>query len=411
MVDVLANDLVAAGSRVSVSLVAPPAGVRLRSDTGPIEMDAPDRVDGRSIEVVYRITDGLDSSQTTVTLRTAGGLQQPTGRLRRLRRRRRRALGDGRRADRRLAATTSGSTSGAYDPDGPFEDLVVADVYAPPGIATRIEGGRVTVERAEQPMVVPFRVEDADGGAATGSLYVPAADSGLPFVDPDALITLKPGQKRDVDLADYVTNPSGGPVAFTLKSRIWASPLTKLDATVTADGGFRVSAAASYSGPGAVVFEVTTGTSVDDPDGVKAILSVPVQVGETRPILRCPEDPIDVAQAESVRIDVGALCHVWTAVPAQVAQLSWSADFDDDSDPGLTAVTSGRRRRRGERLVGDPARRDRHLAGRGRQQQTRPDPDPGRPHAAAVAGADPGLHAQGGRVADHRPRAATSPRR
>ena len=155
-------------------------------------------------------------------------------------------------------------------------------------------------------MVVPFRVEDADGGAATGSLYVPAADSGLPFVDPDALITLKPGQKRDVDLDDYVTNPSGGPVAFTLKSRIWASPLTRLDATVTADGGFRVSAAASYSGPGAVVFEVTTGTSVDDPDGVKAILSVPVQVGETRPILRCPEDPIDVPQAESVRIDVGA---------------------------------------------------------------------------------------------------------
>ncbi len=77
VVDVLANDLVAAGSRVSVSLVAPPAGVRLRSDTGPIEMDAPDRVDGRSIEVVYRITDGLDSSQTTVTLRTQAGYNNP----------------------------------------------------------------------------------------------------------------------------------------------------------------------------------------------------------------------------------------------------------------------------------------------------------------------------------------------
>ena len=339
VVDVLANDLVAAGSRVSVSLVAPPPGVRLRSDTGPIELDAPDRVDGRSIEVVYRITDGLDSSQTTVTLRTEAGYNNPPvvsdafG-----------AVGDGRSvtADVLTAGSddVSGSTSGAYDPDGPFEDLVVADVYAPPGIGTRIEGGRVTVERAEQPMVVPFRVEDGDGGATTGSLYVPAADSGLPFVDPDAMITLKPGQKRDVDLSDYVTNPSGGPLAFTLKSRIWASPLAKLEATVTGDGRFRVSAVATYSGPGAVVFEVTTGSSVDDPDGVKAILSVPVQVGETRPILRCPEDPIDVAQAESVRIDIGALCHVWTAAPAQVAQLSWSADFDDDSDPGLTAVTS-----------------------------------------------------------------------
>ena len=45
---------------------------------------------------------------------------------------------------------------------------MVADVYAPPGIATRIVGGEVTVERGDQPMVVPFRVEDADGGAATG---------------------------------------------------------------------------------------------------------------------------------------------------------------------------------------------------------------------------------------------------
>ena len=335
VVDVVANDLVAAGSRVTVSLVDPPAGVRLRSETGPIEVDAPSTVDGRSVEVVYRLTDGLDSSQTTVTLRTQQGYNNPPvvsdafG-----------AVGDGRSitADVLSAGTAgSGSTSGAYDPDGPFEDLVVADVYAPEGIDTRIVGGQVTVERAEQPMVVPFRVEDADGGAATGSLYVPAADSGLPFVDPGAEIKLKPGQRFQADLDDYVTNPSGGSLAFTLKSRMWASPQTKLDASVTGDGSFSLRAAASYAGPGAVVFEVTTGTSVDDPDGIRAILSVPVQVGETRPILRCPEDPIDVSQAESVRIDIGALCHVWTSDPGQVADILWSADFDEDSDEGLTA--------------------------------------------------------------------------
>ena len=132
VVDVVANDLVAAGSRVTVSLVDPPAGVRLRSETGPIEVDAPSTVDGRSVEVVYRLTDGLDSSQTTVTLRTQQGYNNPPvvsdafG-----------AVGDGRSitADVLSAGTAgSGSTSGAYDPDGPFEDLVVADVYAPEGI-------------------------------------------------------------------------------------------------------------------------------------------------------------------------------------------------------------------------------------------------------------------------------------
>ncbi len=343
VVDVLANDLVAAGSRVTITLVDPPAGVRLRGPTGPVEVDAPDRVDGRSVEVVYRLTDGLDSTQTTVTLRTQEGYNNPPvvsdafG-----------AAGDGRSVTADVLSAgpvvdgaPSGSTSGAYDPDGPSEDLVVADVYAPPGITTRIEGGRVTVERAEQPMVVPFRVEDADGGAATGSLYVPAADSGLPFVEPDALIRLKAGVKREVDLSDYVSNPSGGQVSFTLKSRMWASPSTKLDAAVIDEDRFRLEAAASYAGPGAVVFEVTTGASVDDPEGIKAILSVPVQVGETRPILRCPADPIDVAQAESVRIDVGALCHVWTTDPEQVAGLEWSAVFDEESDSGLSATVDG----------------------------------------------------------------------
>ncbi|MEO6510737.1 MAG: fibronectin type III domain-containing protein, partial [Nocardioides sp.] len=87
------------------------------------------------------------------------------------------------------------------------------------------------------------------------------------------------------------------------------------------------------------VFEVTTGTSVDDPNGIKAILSIPVQVGETKPILKCPEDPIDVPQAESVRIDLAALCHVWTPEADQVDGLSWTAAFDDGSASGLAAAT------------------------------------------------------------------------
>jgi hypothetical protein len=335
VVDVLANDLVAAGSRVTVSLVAPPPGVRLRSPTGPIEIDAPGSADARSVEVVYRLADGLDSSQTTITLRTQEGYNNPPivsdafG-----------TAGDGRSvtADVLSAGTaTNGSASGAYDPDGPFEELVVADVYAPEGISTRIQGGRVTVERAQGPMVVPFRVEDGDGGAATGSLYVPAADSGQPYVDPDAVIRLQPGQRLRAVLSDYVVNPSGGPLRFTLKSRMWASPETKLQASVTGDETFDVRAGASYEGPGAVVFEVTTGTRVDDPDGIRGILSVPVQVGVTKPILRCPDDPIDVPQAEFVRIDVAALCHVWTAAPGDVGELVWSAEFDEESAAGLSA--------------------------------------------------------------------------
>jgi len=334
VVDVLANDLVPAGSRVTVSLVDPPDGVRLRSETGPVEVAVPTDLRGRSLEVVYRITDGLQSSQSRLTVRTAQPFNNPPvvsdafGAA---------GVGDTVTADVLSAGTSStGSSTGAYDPDGPAEELRVTRVYAPSGVAAHVEGETITVQRTDHPMVVPFRVEDADGGSATASLYVPAADAGVPYVKPSALIRLKPGQRQTVDLADYVVNPSGGPIDFTLKSRVWSSPRPQLNAEVTGEGQLRVSASSEYAGPGAVVMEVTTGVTVDDPDATTAIVSVPVQVGQTRPILRCPQEPLEVPQAETVQVDLGAVCHVWTADPAAVGGLDYTASFEEGSDPDLS---------------------------------------------------------------------------
>ena len=47
-------------------------------------------------------------------------------------------------------SATSGSTSGAYDPDGPFEDLRVAEVYAPEGITASV--AEVIEARADKPI-------------------------------------------------------------------------------------------------------------------------------------------------------------------------------------------------------------------------------------------------------------------
>ncbi|MBF4769105.1 fibronectin type III domain-containing protein [Nocardioides agariphilus] len=344
LADVLANDLVAPGSRISLELVDPPAGVRLVSGTGPVQVDPEVTAslgEGRALEVVYRMTDGLASTQSTLTVRTRKGFNNPPvvsdafG-----------TAGDGTSItvdvlsaaeEPRDGVAASGSTSGAYDPDGPAEDLVVSGVYAPPGVVASIDGAEVTVERGAQPMVVPFRVEDRDGGSATASLYVPPADTNLPVVDPDALITVRPGQRRELDLADFVTNPSGGPLHLTLKSRVWASPGPAVQAEVLDEERFAVTAGPKYEGPGAVVVEVTTGTSVDDPDAARSIVSIPVLVGESRPILRCPEQPIEVPQAGFVRLDLGAVCHVWTPSESDEATLTWSAEFAEESPVGLTA--------------------------------------------------------------------------
>ena len=178
---------------------------------------------------------------------------------------------------------------------------------------------------------MPFRVEDADGGAATASLFVPAAGSGPPYVKADGLIRLEPGATKTVELSDYVVNPSGTPLMLTYKNRIWPSPKASLNAAGRRGQSFEVSADGKYVGPGAVAFEVTTGTSVDDPSGVRSVLSVPVQVGDPVPILRCPSDPVEVSQAESIELDIASLCHVWTADPADADDLSFDADWTTSS--------------------------------------------------------------------------------
>ncbi|MFB9312652.1 Ig-like domain-containing protein, partial [Nocardioides plantarum] len=336
--DVLANDYVAAGDRVTLSLPVKQPGVRLESPQGPLVVTAP-ATGARNVEVVYRVSNGLDSSQSTATLRLADSFNNPpvvfdaygTPAAEE-------SVGDG--------AIDSGDVDGegdassvsvdvletAYDPDGDDADLRVAEVIAPPGVTASVSGGKVVVERGREPLVVPFRVADADGGSATASIYVPPLEGGAPYVIPGAAIEVAPGDTADLDLADYVADPAGGPVAFTLRDRISASPSAALSPRITGEGAFEIAAAKRYAGPGAVVFEVTTGDSVDDPDGVEAVLSVPVQVGAAEPILRCPDEPVRVAQARSVTLDIASLCHVWTPDPAAVDGLSFDADWRTSVD-------------------------------------------------------------------------------
>lgn len=333
VVDVLANDHLSAGDRGVLTLVDPPAGAGLESETGPLVLQSPPTGDGRDLEVVYRLDNGLATSQATVTLRTVRPWNNPPvvfdafGEAAD-------AVGDadadqgrGPADDADAGSVTVDVLETAYDPDGPTVRLRVVEVAAPPGVATSTDGRRVTVQQGAQPQVVPFRVEDADGGVATASLYVPALRGAAPYVDPDALIRLDPGGSVTVALPDVVVDPAGGTVRFTLKDRISAAPPAALVAAVTGEDTFEVRAGERASGPGAVSFEVTTGTSVDDPDAVLAVLSVPVQVGEEAPVLRCPTDPVPVAQGQTIELDVTSLCHVWTPDPDDLGGVEYRADW------------------------------------------------------------------------------------
>lgn len=323
-VDVLGNDFVADGDRVEVELVDPAQGITLASPQGPVLIDAPDE-GRRNVEVLYTIANGLDESRAPITVRVREPYNNPPVVFD--------AFGE---ADDGNTVTVD-VLEEALDPDGPSNQLRVTDVFGPADLTTSIDGGRITVQRGPAPQVVPFRVTDADGGMASASLFVPPLDQGAPFARPGVAITLDPGETRDLDLDDYVVDPSGGSVQFTLKNRIFPSPVEGLNGSIADTARFTLTAARQYAGPAAIAFEVTTGTTVDDPEGISAIVSVPVQVGVERPILRCPDDRIEIAQGQTISLDVSALCHVLTPNPDGALSLVYEADWSTSAD-GLSII-------------------------------------------------------------------------
>ncbi len=324
-VDVIANDQIGSTDRIKVELVEPPAGVELESEIGPIRIKAPAKVTDDVVEVVYRLDNGLATSTSTVTLTPIEDYNNPPVVYD--------AYGRTTDSDEVTVDVLAGPNelSGAYDPDGSRTDLRVAEVFADPAIAT-FAGSEVTAVRGPQPRVIPFRVEDADGGSATASVYVPPTGSSRPYVRDDALIKIDSAQSLRVTLDDYVVNPTGAPLTITGRDKVMSSPPVALDARYNGDFAVDLTARGDYTGPGALLVEVApTGGG----DVRPTIVSIPVQIGTDRPELHCPDVPLTVNQVDNIEIDVASVCNVWTQDPAAVSDLTYDAVWD----PQIAGVT------------------------------------------------------------------------
>lgn len=327
-VDLLANDAVAAGDRVALRLVDPPDGVRLRSRAGPVTVPTGGLAPGEQVQVEYRISNGLDTSQATVAVRAVAGVNNPP------------VVGDvfARAGD--SARVSVDVLARAWDPDGPASGLR-ATIQAPPGVDATVDPGtgRVRVLRGDVPVVLPFRVTDERGGAAAGSLFVPALGFEMPVPREGAVLRLEPGETTTARLAELVEDAAGARVAFTTRDAAATAPDDALRVRVTGNETFEVTARRGFRGPAAVNAEVTTGTNTDSSDGVTATVPIPVQVGETRPVLVCPADPLVVPQGGRVELDVASYCHVWTEDPAEAASLEYAARWAE-REPGLSLADS-----------------------------------------------------------------------
>jgi len=326
-VDVTANDHVDQGDAVKVSVPGHQPGISSPSaDSSFVDVTVPDDATG-DVTGVYDLSDGAGSTTSTVTVHVQKGYDNPPV------------------VDSVFAAEGAGERvtvdllQNAYDPDG--SSVRVVRVDAPRSVAT-LAGSRLTVTRGARPRIVPFEVADSGGGVAAASVYVPARTVAVPEVKDSALIELPAGSAGAVrqSLASYARSTGGGSLTFTLKDRVWASP-EALDAEITGARTFSVRSDGHYTGPGAVSFEVTTGRSATDPAGTTRVITVPVQVGQTRPVLTCPTDgdPVEITQGARLTVPVSTLCHVWTADPAQADEVSLRATTTGGR--GLHAATDG----------------------------------------------------------------------
>lgn len=324
-VDAGANDYRSAGTTLTIQpLVDPPAGALLDSETQLISVRAGDR-EGGQVVVPYSVSNGLDSSDGAVSLMTQAGYDNPP------------VVFDS------YATPGAGDESvtlnvlaNAYDPDGPVSGLKVTEVS---GTDTRFTpDGKVTVQVGAEPQVLTFLVADEAGGVAAAAIYVPATGGGAPYLKPGASISLEPGASETFAIDDYVVSPNGRLLSLTLETELDAAPADLL--TVKAAGGkrFALAAARGGNGPGAVSFEVTDQPNLSDGDGLTTI-TVPVQVGDEKPVLNCPKQPVTVrAGAASTVMDVATLCHVWTAAPGGAAALRFSGAWASGGDPGHVAI-------------------------------------------------------------------------
>lgn len=336
-IDVLANDEIGSAKRVTIDLVDPPKGVRKESEIGPVLVKTPQQAGADTVEVVYSLGNGLANSLATVRVETVEGYNNPPvvqdafGRA---------DAGDAVKVD--LLAAAEGRAA-AYDPDGPAEDLRVTRVHAEEG-TYELVGNTITVTRGEAPQVVPFRVEDALGGAASASLYVPPAAGGRPYLKDGSLIELDAGGSRKFDLGKYVANPGGGTLALAGPQQVWGSPRSAVSARATSGSAVEVSARDDFRGPGAVMVEVVSDPGGDQQDEapVTTVISIPVQVGDDRPEITCSDVPIDVAASDSAQIDVPSVCTITgpTLDPGDEFSLDYSAAWTEEV-PGVSLSADG----------------------------------------------------------------------
>lgn len=192
-----------------------------------------------------------------------------------------------------------------HDPDGSRRDLTLS--CDEPGVS--VANGKITVPVTPERQVLLYSVTDVDDQTTRAAIIVAAADAVAPYVNPERVpVSVKAGELLELTLADYVVVREGRTPTLTFETKVKTGPGADQTAPVRDDKTLQFRAGVEFAGLSSISFEVTDGTSPEDPNGLKASLTIPIQVepsGLNRPVFTPSE--VTVAQGESASADLRAM--------------------------------------------------------------------------------------------------------
>ncbi|MDR1442316.1 MAG: fibronectin type III domain-containing protein [Bifidobacteriaceae bacterium] len=169
------------------------------------------------------------------------------------------------------------------NPSGPLSDLEVTLVDPNQEGASVSSDSSVHVSLGPEPRIVAFRVTNTSSGAqgvhSYAFVYVPKLGTFPPSLRPRANgMEVRAGVPQEIELASVVQVGPGKEPWLANPDLISA---TKSDGSVQHKGDNQTlvyTAERSYAGPASITFEVTDGETPDDPDGIRATLTLLLNV-------------------------------------------------------------------------------------------------------------------------------------
>ncbi|HEY4225225.1 MAG TPA: Ig-like domain-containing protein [Pseudolysinimonas sp.] len=164
--------------------------------------------------------------------------------------------------------------------DGDVNTLGIALVQGYSGSAQVLANKKIRVQIGDKSQIIPFSVShpDDDSIRSYGFIRVPGFDDALPQVNLKApALKVKSEQALTIDLDQYVVALDGSRVHITDSASVKATHANG-DPLVVDDHTLVYTSADRYFGPASITFEVTDGSSANDPNGHTAILTLAIDV-------------------------------------------------------------------------------------------------------------------------------------